>query len=201
LAPGDPSLRETSNNGQGGSRGWGGSGPGNPAPVPFPNAWIRIARVKSISNNVTNDHMMGYSSSDGINWSLRQDVDLMDAGHAGFATISNGPPAGPLPDVLYVGLASTAHNNGTNATTLEPYQCWVVYRDFGDTTPQAVGGSPTVSVAHNADGTITLTYTGNLYSSAAVNGSYTKVTGATSPFNVNPKASGAATSTFYRAGP
>ena len=201
LATGDPSLRETSNNGQGGSRGWGGSGVGNPAPVPYPNAWIRIARVKSISNNVTNDHMMGYSSSDGANWNLIQDVDLMDATHAGFATISNGPPAGPLPDVLYVGLASTAHNNGTNAITSEPYQCWVVYRNWGDTAGQAVGGSPTVSVAHNADGTITLTYTGNLYSSAAVNGTYTKVSAATSPFNVNPKASGAATSTFYRAGP
>ena len=200
LAPGDPSLRETSNNGQGGSRGWGGTGPGNPSPVPFPNAWIRIARVKSISNNVTNDHMKGYSSSDGTNWSLRQDVDLMDAGHAGFATISNGPPAGPLPDVMYVGLASTAHNNGTNATTLEPYQCWVVYRNFGDTpTAVTVPTNPTVSAQHNADGSVTLTYTDNLYSSTTANGTYTKVAGATSPFKVTPTASPAAT--FYKAGP
>ena len=200
LAPGDPSLRETSNAGAGGSRGWGGSGPGNPAPVPFPNAWIRIARVKSVSNNVTNDHMMGYSSSDGTNWSLRQDVDLMDANHAGFGTISNGPAAGPLPDVLYVGLASTAHDNGTNATTVEPYQCWVVYRNFGD-MPAAAPGPPTLAVSHNADGTISLTYTGNLYSSATVNGSYTKVPAASSPFKVTPGTSGVTAATFYRAGP
>jgi hypothetical protein len=196
LATGDPRLRETSNDGQGGSRGWGGSGPGNPSPVPFPNAWIRIARVKSISNNVTNDHLLGYSSSDGSNWSLRQDVDLMDAGHAGFATISNGPPAGPLPDVMYVGLASTAHNNGDNPDTQAPYQAWIVYRDFGDvpaaTTPVSV------AVAHNPDGSITITYSGNLYSSTTVNGTFTKVAAATSPYT--PNTTGSATM-FYRAGP
>jgi len=199
LATGDPSLRETSNNGTGGSAGWGGAGPGNPSPVPFPNAWIRIARVKTVSNNVTNDHMMGYSSSDGINWSLREDVNLLDAAHAGVATVSNGPPAGPLPDVLYVGLASTAHNNGTNTATSMPYQCWVVYRDFGD-MPAAAPAQPTLGAAHNPDGTFTLTFTGNLYSSGAINGTYTKVTGATSPFPVNPATVGAP-ATFYRAGP
>jgi hypothetical protein len=208
LAPGDPSLRETSNTGQGGSLGWGGTGPGNPSPVPFPNAWIRIARVKSVSNNVTNDHMLGYSSSDGTNWSLRQDVNLLDGGHAGFATISNGPAAGPLPDVMYVGLASTAHNNGLNAAggfdppndvANTPWQCWVVYRDFGD-TPAAAPAQPTLAVVHNGDGTLTFTYTGNLYSSGAVNGTYTIVTGATNPFSVNPATAGAPI-TFYKAGP
>src|SRR5262249_25683356 len=77
-APGDPALRETSNNGPGQSQGWGGAGPGNVGPT-VPNAWIRIARVK----NAASDHLLGYHSSDGVNWTLAQDVDLNDAAHAG----------------------------------------------------------------------------------------------------------------------
>jgi len=214
LAPGNPALREGgggqgSNNGNtnnaGFSYGWGGTGPGNPSPVPYPNAWIRIARVKSVSNNVTNDHMMGYSGTDGTNWSLREDVDLMDANHAGWLDIT-GKPAGPLPDVLYVGMGSVSHTgygngNPTNNATGLPYQAWIIYRNFGDTPTTTVITTPTLSVVHNADGTISLTYTGNLYSSATVNGSFTKVAGASSPFKVTPGTSGVTAATFYRAGP
>jgi len=210
LAPGNPYLRERggaqgSNNGAtntaGFSYGWGGAGPGNPSPVPYPNAWIRIARVKSISNNVTNDHILGYSSTDGTNWSQREDVDLMDANHAGWLDIT-GKPAGPWPDVTYVGLASVSHSglgngNGTNSVTGQPYQAWIVYRNFGD-VPSASPTGPTVAAAHNTDGSVSLTYTGNLYSSPTVNGSYTKVSGATSPFKVTPTGVSA---TFYKAGP
>lgn len=219
LAPGNPALRETggtqgSNNGAtntaGSSYGWGGSGPGNPSPVPFPNAWIRIARVKTVVNNVTNDHMFGYSSTDGVNWSQREDVNLLDANHAGWLDIT-GKPAGPMPDVLYVGLASVSHTgigngNATNSVggfappndvAGTPWLEWVVYRNFGD-TPQ-VQGTPTLSVVHNSDGTVSVTYTGNLYSSTTVNGTYTKVASATSPFKVTPVPGTPAT--FYRAGP
>ncbi len=212
LATGNPALREGggaqgSNNGNtnnaGFSYGWGGAGPGNPSPVPFPNAWIRIARVKSVSNNLTNDHLMGYSSTDGTNWSLREDVDLMDANHAGWLDIT-GKPAGPWPDVTYVGLASVSHTglgngNPTNSVTGQPYQAWIVYRNFGDTPTVIVPTNPTVSAQHNADGSVTLTYTDNLYSSTTANGTYTKVAGASSPFKVTPTASPAAT--FYKAGP
>jgi hypothetical protein len=208
-APGDPTLRETSNNGPGGSRGWGGSGPGNPNPVPFPNAWIRIARVKS----GTGDHLLGYSGNDGSNWSLRQDVDLNDTAHAGFVTIG-GTNAGPFPDVVYLGLGSVSHtgianNNATNAgavgefdysLTGDPYRCWVIYREFSEVVPAGTPGLPSLTFVHNTDGTITLTYTGNLYSSQTVNGTYTKVASASSPFTVNPKTSGSP-DTFYKAGP
>jgi len=212
LAPGNPALRERggaqgSNNGAtntaGFSYGWGGTGPGNPSPVPYPNAWIRIARVKSVSNNVTNDHLMGYSGTDGTNWSLREDVNLMDANHAGWTNI-NGQPAGPWPDVTYVGLGSVSHTglgngNGTNSVTGQPYQAWIVYRNWGDTPGTSTPTGPTVSAQHNTDGTVTLTFTGNLYSSATVNGTYTKVAAATSPFKVTPTAG--QKDTFYKAGP
>jgi hypothetical protein len=210
LAPGDPTLRETSNNAPGGSVGWGGTGPGNPNPVPFPNAWIRIARVK----NGTSDHLLGYSSSDGVNWDLRQDVDLNDDTHAGFLNL-DGNPAGPMPDTLYVGLGSTSHtgvgnNNAENAGTVgefpysptgQPYSAYIIYRDYGDVVaaaPPPVG--PTLGFTLGADGTVTLTYTGTLLSSDTVNGSYTAVPGATSPYKLDPKTAGK-TVAFYRAGP
>src|SRR5262249_25257930 len=159
-----------SNNGDtntaGFSYGWGGSGPGNPSPVPFPNAWIRIARVKSVSNGTTNDHLLGYSSSDGTNWSQREDVNLLDSNHAGWLTVDK-KPAGPLPDVLYVGLASTSHTGFGNGNAANsdgnPYQCWVVYRNYGDTPTAVVPTNPTVAVVSNPDGSVTITFTGNLY--------------------------------------
>lgn len=207
LAPGDPTLRETSNNGSGGSRGWGGTGPGNLSPVPFPDAWIRIARVKS----GTNDHLLGYSGTDGVNWSLRQDVDLNDATHAGFVNDLTTLPAGPWPDVCYVGLASTSHTGIGNgnpentgvvgeywySTINNPYSAFIIYRDYGDTPIATV---PTISETRNPDGTITIVYTGVLYSSDTVNGTYTPVASAASPFVVNPTTSGK-TAVFYKAGP
>jgi hypothetical protein len=203
FAPGDPTLRETANTAPGGSGAWGGTGPGNPAPVPVPNAWIRIARVRNTDGS--SDHLMGYSSNDGQTWSLRENVDLNDAAHAGFITRSN-TPAGPWPSVCYVGLGTTAHNNNTNNGALSlpyspigaPYSVYAIYRNWGDTP--AITAPPTLTWVENADGSLTLTYTGNLYSSTTVNGTYSLVSGATSPYKVTPKGAAAA-ATFYRAGP
>ena len=136
----------------------------------------------------------------------------MDANHAGWLD-THAKPAGPLPDVLDVGLASTSHTgigNGNPTNSIAPlappndvldtpWLCWVIYRDFGDTPATTIVTGATVAIASNADGTVTLTYIGNLYSSATVNGSFTKVPSASSPFTVNPKTSG--NTTFYRAGP
>jgi len=213
LAPGDPTLRETANTAPGGSVGWGGTpGPGNGPPA-YPNAWIRIARVKG----GTNDHMIGYSSIDGVNWDVRQDVDLTDDTHAGFLDL-NGNPAGPMPDVLYVGLGSVSHtgignNNSSNGGTGgpnadgtglwysplgQPYSAWIIYRDFGDVAGTSPPVGPTLAFQVAADGTITLTYTGTLVSSDTVNGTYQPVAGATSPFQVKPK-SGTKAAAFYQA--
>src|SRR5207249_8209116 len=197
LAPGDPTLRETANTAPGGSVGWGGAGPGNPSPVPFPNAWIRIARVKKGDS----DHLLGYSSSDGVDWDLRQDVDLNDDTHAGFLDL-NGNPAGKWPDVCYVGLGSTSHtgvgnNNQMNDGSVgefwyspkdKPYGCYVIYRDYGDFA--ATSAAPTLAFVLNTDGSVTLNFTGTLYSSDTVNGKYTAVAGATSPFKITPKTAG-----------
>lgn len=55
--------------------------------------------------------------------------------------------------------------------------------------------APTVAGVRNADGSLTLTFTGVLESADTVNGAYTTVPGATSPFNVSPAAAG---TKFYR---
>jgi len=203
IATGDPTLRETANSGDGISRGnWNGvASPGPLSPVPYPNAWIRIARVRSGDGN--SDHLLGYNSTDGTTWVQQQDVDLNDAAHGGFVT-TGGTNAGPWPAVCYVGLASVSHTgiangNATNSATGQPYVCWVSYRDWDDGT-QVVGGNPTLSLKNNGDGTITLTYSGKLYSSTTVNGTYALVSGATTPFTVTPKNTGQS-ATFYRAGP
>jgi hypothetical protein len=212
LAPGDPAVRETGNGAPGGSVGnWGtGTGPGNPGAPPYPNAWIRIARVKVD----TNDFLRGYSSADGITWDLRREVDLNGPDHAGFLDLQ-GNPAGKWPDVCYVGLGSTSHtglgnnnatNNGTGGPFMDgtglwyspvdqPYGCYVIYRDYGDVVTAVV---PTLAYQVAANGTITLTYTGTLVSSETVTGTYLPVSGATNPFTVDPKTSGKA-ATFYRA--
>ena len=77
----------------------------------------------------------------------------------------------------------------------QPFGCYVIYRDYGDVVTAAV---PTLAFQVAANGTITLTYTGTLVSSDTVNGTYQPVTGATSPFPVNPK-TGTKAATFYQA--
>jgi hypothetical protein len=148
-----------------------------------------------------------------VDWSLRQDVDLNDDTHAGFLD-DNGNPGGKWPDVCYVGLGSTSHtgignNNALNEGTVgefwysptgQPYSAYIIYRDYGDVATTPPGGAPTLAFTLNADATVTLTYTGALYSSGTVNGPYAPVSGATSPYKVTPKAATTA-ATFYQAGP
>jgi len=60
---------------------------------------------------------------------------------------------------------------------------------------------PTLVIATNQDGTFRMSYTGSLYSSPTVSGTYGLVPGASSPWTVDPKATGAEARQFYRAGP
>lgn len=206
VAPGDPTLRETSNSGQGESYGNWNTGVGSPgpglSPVPYPNAWIRIARVRNTDGS--SDHLLGYISTDGQTWHQQQDADLNDANHAGWTTIDGTNKAGPFPSVCYVGMGSVSHTgfgngNDTNNATGLPYQCWVVYRNFGDFSSNPA--PPPLSFVQNPDGSITLTFGGHLYSSTTVNGTYTVMSAATSPFKVTPQSSGSPPANFYRAGP
>ncbi len=59
-----------------------------------------------------------------------------------------------------------------------------------------VAEAPTLSIAGNSDGTVTLTFTGTLEESSTVNGGYTAVASAVSPLKVTPAAGGGAK--FYR---
>jgi len=59
--------------------------------------------------------------------------------------------------------------------------------------------APSLSFANGSDGSLTLTYTGTLYSSDTVKGTYTAVAGATSPFKLTPKSS-AKKASFFRSG-
>jgi hypothetical protein len=197
LTEGDPTLRETANSGStgGGSLGWGGTGPGNPSPVPYPNAWIRIARVQT----GTNDHLLGYSGSDGINWSLRQDVDLNDANHAGLVSTVTGTNAGPWPSVCYVGLGSTSHNNGINNTTLgtspwysptnQPFAAYVIYRNFGD-VPAPVTGITLTSVITGGNLVVSWNGTGTLQSKTNLLSTTWTVVGTANPATIPLPASG-----------
>lgn len=181
LAPGDPNLRETANTAPGGSVGWGGSGPGNPGAPPYPNAWIRIARTV----NGTNDHLIGYTSTNGVDWSNRMDVDLNDANHAGFLDLT-GKPAGKWPSVCYVGLGSTSHtgvgnppenNDGAVGETWyspigQPFGCYIIYRDFGDVTPAVVTPPSGIKLSFTVSGSnlmVSWTGSGKLQSKTDLN--------------------------------
>ncbi len=76
-------------------------------------------------------------------------------------------------------------NDKTDASSFLAYRA---VTGGGVTPPQ------TLSVGRSGS-TVTITYTGVLFSSSTVNGTYTAVTGASSPYTV-PSTAGAA---FYRA--
>ena len=142
----------------------------------YPNAWCRLQRVGQTFTN--------FASDDGVNWislgATTWGVD--DTNHIA------------MPDTVYVG-PEYSPENGNVDRGLAGYVRGKVrdYRNHGAVAP------PTLSVAKNADGTFTLTYTGTLVSSDTAKGTYTPVSGASSPWPVNPKAAGAKATQFYRA--
>lgn len=62
-----------------------------------------------------------------------------------------------------------------------------------DPTPSANGGTPTVAIRENSDGSITITWTGTLVSSDTLGGTYSTVNGS-SPLTIQPTAA----ARFYR---
>jgi hypothetical protein len=73
----------------------------------YPNTWLRLARLGSV--------IYGYTSSDGVNWSLYGQRD----------TAANG---GAYPDTIYVGLAVASNSGGGNTTK-------AVFSGFGPVIP------------------------------------------------------------------
>jgi regulation of enolase protein 1 (concanavalin A-like superfamily) len=72
-------------------------------PLNYPNVWVRLQRV---GNDFT-----GYRSTDGVTWTK-------------MATVNQTYPA-----TVYVGMATTAHNNGAGQAT------FVQYRNYGNYKP------------------------------------------------------------------
>jgi hypothetical protein len=143
----------------------------------YPNAWVRLQRVGQTFTK--------FASDDGVNWiSLGTTTWGVD-------DLSKTP----MPATLYVGPEYAPENGNVNPASLQAEFGIKVreYRNHGGVTP------PTLTATKNADGTFTLTYTGTLVSSDTPNGTYTAVSGATSPWPVNPKVTGAKGTQFYRA--
>ena len=147
----------------------------------YPNAWCRITR--------TNQTFSIYRSGDGVNWVYLGETTwgVDDASKT------------PMPATVFVG-PEFSPENGNVTIPADQGTFLASMRDYGDTPTVTTAPPPTLSLRSNSDGTFTLTYTGHLYSSATVNGTYSLVSGASSPYIVNPKNASAA-QTFYRAGP
>lgn len=90
-----------------------------PRPSPIPNAWLRITR--------SGQDYGFYWGTNGVNWTMMNSTNMT---------------ATPYPDTLYVGMAVTSHNNGTNAVN----QTAAYFRDITGFTAQPQGVALEVSV-------------------------------------------------------
>jgi hypothetical protein len=124
----------------------------------YPNAWIRLQR--------TNTTMVCYRSDDGVNWTTMAVEDTSN---------TDNVPDGPLTPEVFIGVATTSHNN-----TADPgFLTTVVYKNYrhhSNTVP-----APTLTVAKLLNGKLHFTWTDaafHLESRGAVNtGAWTDVPG------------------------
>lgn len=140
----------------------------------YPEAWVRLKR--------SGQTFTMFRSDDGENW-----IEL------GSTTWGVDDAAKlPMPDKLYVG-ADFSPEIG-NITNLEDRGTFLAQvRNYGNVSTIY---QPPLQVGLNAAGKVVITWsTGTLVSSPTLNGAYTPVQNAVSPFEVTP---GAGTSTFYR---
>jgi hypothetical protein len=143
----------------------------------YPNAWVRIQRVGQTFTK--------FASDDGVNW-----INLGTTTW-GVDDVSKTP----MPDTVYVGPDYAPENGNVNPASLRA-MFGIKVRDYRNHGALAL---PTLTATKNADGTFTLTYTGTLVSSDTAKGTYNPVSGASSPWKVDPKATGAKATQFYRA--
>lgn len=92
-----------------------------PTPSPLPNGWLRVTR--------TNDLFTFYYGTNGTSWTTLYVTNLATA---------------PAYSTVYVGLAATSHDNGTNTTSLTA----AYYRDIVGLTPP-LPPSPALTVQLN----------------------------------------------------
>jgi len=129
-------------------------------PVPYPNAWVRLVR-----EDVTNNEVKLYTSTDGVNWTLGN---------------THTTAGDLLPAKLLIGMAVTSHDNSGNDVLAEG-----LFQSFSVAPYQAVV-DPQLKVGVEAGQVVITWAAGTLVSSPTVTGPYTPVAGATSPYKVTP---------------
>jgi hypothetical protein len=155
------------------SLGWGTA----PGTVPnYPNAWVRLKRTGQI--------LQGYWSSNGVAWVQEGLVDI--------STNANGP----LPASVYIGICCTSHQNDPVTAITPLYYYTASFADYNTSFVAPTNTGPATIKVGKTGNTVTITYTGTLQSSGTVNGTYSDVSGATSPYTVPVSAS---PEKFYRA--
>jgi len=129
----------------------------------YPNAWCRIQRVGQTFTI--------FRSADGVNWETLGTRVWPDPAD---------PSATLMPNTLYVGPEFSPENG--NVTDVPDQGTFLAqFRDYGD-----YAFNPQLTIGWSA-GKVTITWTaGTLVSSSKVNGTYTPVTGAVSPYVVSP---------------
>ncbi len=138
----------------------------------YPNAWCRIQRVGQVFTI--------FRSDDGVNW-----VNL------GKTTWGVDDVAlKPMPATVYVGPEFTPENGNCGADPITAFSnqgtFLARFRDYGDYT---AAFTPNLTVSMDATGKVTMSWAaGTLVSSSTVHGTYTAVTGATSPLVITPTA-------------
>jgi hypothetical protein len=79
---------------------------GNPAPQ-FPNRWMRLSRQGSVFKT--------YDSTDGTNWNVSAVIDTANPSAQPAGNDNTSRFNTPFTNSVFVGIAVTAHNNGTDA--------------------------------------------------------------------------------------
>jgi PA14 domain len=129
-----------------GSGGWGNGTTETPA---YPNAWVRLTRQTVVSSTTTNSIITGYCSTNGINWVLLGQTD----------TSTNGDMT-PLPDAVYVGICSTAHDNDGAANPPGYYLNTADYANYVSSYVVPIQPKLTIVKTDSAHMTVSWTPTG-----------------------------------------
>jgi hypothetical protein len=130
------------------------------SPTVFPS-WIRLVRESATSNE-----MKSYVSYNGTDWILLD---------------THTTPAPTLPAALYLGMAVTSHDNAAGFPRAE-----VAYENFSIAPFGNIPFEPALGISKTATGIRISWNQGTLVSAPTVDGTYTPVSNASSPYDVTP---------------
>jgi hypothetical protein len=115
---------------------WTGDGAAANAPH-YPNVWLRMTRELSETATTTNDLFTTYYSTNGTEW-LQEGT---------FDPTTNGNMT-PFPNVMYIGMAATAHNDVGVGAAGSLNRSTAIFDNYGPTVTSS--GSPTITVSYDA---------------------------------------------------